>query len=86
MNPLEELVSAAKKDNYDQERGRMSDELKPCPFCGSPGILERLGGPGSTHHIAKCSKCRCDLHFYPTREQAIEIWNRRADELLKGKP
>lgn len=52
--------------------------LLPCPFCGAPGLLERLGGEGSTHTIARCSKCKCDLSFWPTREKAVEMWNRRA--------
>ena len=54
-------------------------ELKPCPFCGASGMLERLGGEGSTHYIAKCSGCRCDLHFYSTREQAVSKWNQRSN-------
>jgi len=48
----------------------MSEPLKSCPFCGAPGELEHMGGHGSTHRIAKCSKCKCDMHFYPTIEMA----------------
>lgn len=52
-------------------------ELKPCPFCGGSGVLEVLGGPGSTHRVPRCSKCKCDLGFYPTVEMAVEKWNIR---------
>jgi hypothetical protein len=55
----------------------MNVELKSCPFCGAPGELEHMGGPGSTHRIAKCSKCKCDMHFWPTVEMAADKWNTR---------
>lgn len=53
------------------------EKLKPCPFCGSPAKLEILGGPESLFRIVKCSKCRCDLHWWTTVELAIEAWNKR---------
>ena len=53
------------------------EQLKPCPFCGAPAKLEILGGPESLFRIVKCSKCRCDLHWWPTVELAIEAWNKR---------
>jgi Lar family restriction alleviation protein len=60
----------------------MDERLKPCPFCGSPGLLERLGGLQSEYRTAKCSRCPCDLHFYPTEESAIYAWNKRAGAVL----
>ena len=56
---------------------RAEIRMKLCPFCGAAGELEHMGGPGSTHRIAKCSKCKCDMHFWPTVEQAIDKWNTR---------
>lgn len=60
------------------ENAKPIPELKPCPFCGGPAMLEVLGGPASTYRIAKCTKCICDLGFYPTAEMAAEKWNTRA--------
>ena len=61
---------------------------KPCPFCGANPKFERLGGPGSTYTIASCSRCKCDLGFYPTVEMAHELWNKRHSTRVykKGKP
>lgn len=54
----------------------MTNKLKPGPFCGSTEIY-------ASPHIAvvMCKKCRC---WWPntciTSDQAIEAWNRRAED------
>lgn len=64
----------------------MSNELKPCPFCGSEA---KPVFRGKCNYIV-CSnemECWCGM-TYPasTKEEAIAIWNRRVvdtDELEK---
>jgi Lar family restriction alleviation protein len=52
-------------------------ELKPCPFCGgnSDGIviLERYG------YFIVCEHCYGRTGEFHTKEEAIEAWNRRAE-------
>lgn len=58
----------------------MSDELKPCPFCGAhlPHMWS-LTLDGKEHSI-KCTECPGRAVFKSsTREQAIAAWNRRTD-------
>ena len=62
----------------------MSDELKPCPFCG--GEAEHFGGGGN--HCIRCTVCevtnetlkRGSMVFdaYRTAEEAAAAWNARA--------
>jgi len=57
---------------------RMSEELKRCPFCGSPAELIR----GDDDYCAECSndKCRADRPGWWTKEEAIRVWNTRPRE------
>lgn len=55
-------------------------DLKPCPFCGGEAEVFR-GTTYGFHYLyePRCIKCECALGVYETEEQAIEAWNRRAD-------
>ena len=55
-------------------------KLKPCPFCGGKGEIFR-GTTYGFHYLyePRCITCECALGVYETEEQAIEAWNRRAD-------
>lgn len=52
----------------------MSDELKQCPFCGTPAKQITMGSPGVT-----CPKGCCYM-FRDTRENANAAWNTRPIE------
>lgn len=60
----------------------MSNELKPCPFCGGEVELWAAKETLSIGRVIECKKCGlriCD----PTAiidEQAIAAWNRRAND------
>lgn len=51
----------------------MSEELKPCPFCGSPGRVLVLSH--GSHCL--CAKCGCELGLSVYRKDAVEAWNSR---------
>ena len=66
-------------------------ELKPCPFCGGEATLKwdtRYPRPDCNRIVAfevVCINSECiiynadDVYFY-TPEEAIEAWNRRAND------
>jgi len=39
----------------------MSEELKPCPFCGSKDIVVRRVGTARVSCIVGCEDCACEL-------------------------
>lgn len=68
-------------------------ELKPCPFCGRQNIeldsskeleeYENFEECHSEYYTLVCDwnkgGCGASSGFYPTIKEAIEAWNRRAD-------
>lgn len=48
----------------------MSDQLKPCPFCGDVDTLNR-------GDFIECSNCLAESPFMPDGD-VIEAWNTRA--------
>lgn len=56
---------------------RVTDELKPCPFCGGEGV------PGTTlddagYVMCASETCWCMTGYLPTEAEAIVAWNTRA--------
>lgn len=69
----------------------MSEELKPCPFCG--GKAEITGGPegwtptfddpdsGGDPIAVICQSCGCGLYSdFDDATEAINAWNRRTND------
>lgn len=60
----------------------MPNELKPCPFCGCEVEIVCIGGGWFWRHKNNPSDIACVITHskkYKTYEEAIEAWNRRAD-------
>ena len=60
-------------------------ELKPCPFCGGEAfVTEYLYScdPTSraTTHAVECNGCHTTTFEFDSKEEAIEAWNRRAED------
>ena len=61
-------------------------ELKPCPFCGSEDVkLRHYKVNGCDWWYVTCNQCRIAIdpmfwNNYVSREEAIEIWNKRVRE------
>lgn len=51
-------------------------ELKPCPFCGGEAWLVM----GSCGYMVECGACHIFGAIRGTKEEAIEAWNRRAND------
>lgn len=54
-------------------------ELKPCPFCRHEAIVDDCGDHG---YFVRCSNCCINQgKLYALKCDAIEAWNRRAEDL-----
>ena len=62
----------------------MNDELKPCPFCGSKGVIIPIYDTwrGEYRGYIVCSMCGARTREYADYEvdDAINAWNRRTNE------
>ena len=54
----------------------MSEELKPCPFCGSDDVDLQCYEDDGFHVV--CGKCGGNMPGWDDPDEAIEAWNRRA--------
>lgn len=54
----------------------MTNELKPCPFCGGAGDQVKTD---INYNVVMCTKCHCETSGYTGKESAIIAWNRRPE-------
>ena len=56
----------------------MSEEIKPCPFCGSEAVIGAWYEYGEP--FIECSNPRCGAHIeLYSSDLNIRAWNRRVD-------
>ena len=53
----------------------MADNLKPCPFCGGEATII-----GDDYYWCQCLNCWAETLGSEDVQQAIEYWNRRAED------
>ena len=60
----------------------MSNELKPCPFCGETDILHTVRPlHGITNeHIYTCESCGANVSDFKSIDDAVRSWNNRQIE------
>lgn len=56
----------------------MSEDLKPCPFCGGEAQIERVGDRRQST-IYSCLDCGCCLETGENHNQIPDRWNERTD-------
>ena len=70
----------------------MTEELKPCPFCGGKATIRRTEALTDTNtsrehgyggYFAMCEKCMTSGNNYTTEEICAEHWNRRNNDESK---
>lgn len=54
----------------------MSDELKPCPFCGGKARRRFTNGKYGITYYAFCEECGAEMSTINENEM-YEAWNRR---------
>lgn len=60
----------------------MSNELKPCPFCGGEAAFGANSCQGFEY--VRCASCKARTwSCYDTKDQAAEAWNTRAERTCK---
>ena len=75
-------VSDGRAHGAGGEGDRMSEELKPCPCCGSSNGLYVLQEDKYGEWSVFCDMCKTSLHnenYCETRDEAVSAWNRRAE-------
>lgn len=63
----------------------MSEELKPCPFCGGNATsygTRKMESGGLTHCLIHCDECSARLSA-ETENDAVEAWNRRTERTCR---
>jgi Lar family restriction alleviation protein len=61
----------------------MSEELKSCPFCGSPArIIKNDYEPDDPEYVAICDGCGCDIRCI-NKSDVVTLWNNRTAEREK---
>jgi len=59
-------------------------KLKPCPFCGGEAVLKKVPNTLITPYYVRCDNKECAMWVATcnrgTAEEAIELWNRRAND------
>lgn len=63
----------------------MSEELKPCPFCGSTNVCV-FRKPWYQRWYATCNDCCGMTDDFKTNEDAINAWNHRPSPWHTGEP
>lgn len=54
-------------------------ELKPCPFCGGKASCKPFKWIEFTSYHVCCEDCRASTIEFDYAKEAVEAWNRRAD-------
>lgn len=57
-------------------------ELKPCPFCGGKSWVIKIPNESNKKYVVVCKDDDCGAslgNYSETREEAINAWNKRAD-------
>jgi Lar family restriction alleviation protein len=61
----------------------MTEQLKPCPFCGDAAWMKKHGGifGGDIGYRVECEgRCHAMTCYWHTEAQAVDAWNTRAED------
>ena len=86
-----EIRTSCRKDGYNDavdvwnsfkaREHKQENQPMSCPFCGSADVkIEDSIKQFSKVFEICCNKCKCSSGYYDTKIEAIEAWNRRAEQ------
>ena len=55
-------------------------KLKKCPFCGGKAVALASPRDRELVFVVKCEKNCVNTWAYKTEEEAVKVWNRRAND------
>ena len=70
-------------NEVNSKEAKADSMLKPCPFCGSTDVHLIDNDPGRSEVSITCKDCNVWVdHMFDamSRDEAIELWNRRVKE------
>lgn len=60
----------------------MTEELKPCPFCGGEAEVRMFT---ATLIFVQCKNCLAGSTAFNSEDEAVKVWNRRYTVLFRVK-
>jgi len=73
--------NAMDANEHARKGASMSQELKPCPFCGGPAELICVKGDNEKPGVVVCMSCEASGPEAPTGSLSIAAWNKRSVEM-----
>ena len=58
----------------------MSEELKPCPFCGGEAKVWHCSDLDIRNYLVICEDCGACTKYTDSEDLCIEAWNRRVND------
>lgn len=55
----------------------MTQNLKPCPFCGGEAEIRTYGSKGTGLKYIRCTDCHAATASYLTKKEVLAAWNTR---------
>jgi hypothetical protein len=66
---------------------KLSEELKPCPFCGSSASCHNTVAPPHNDWVPYCTNLDCSVEIsgrvFLSKQEAVDFWNTRQPDRLK---
>ena len=53
----------------------MSEQLKPCPFCGGESEVNEIDGD----YMPSCTVCDANVGYFESEQEAFSAWNKRME-------
>lgn len=64
-------------DDQERQRSKMTEKLKPCPFCGGAAKLNAPGYVFCSPYWCKCTRCGAEGPIESSKLEAEKGWNKR---------